>query len=97
MKIKLDFITNSSSADFVINKKHLTKDDIILIKNHLEIAAAIKDKDTLKYASIYDAWNIEETTWEVKGRTSMTNFNMYHYLTKIMGLDPDIIEYEHHG
>jgi hypothetical protein len=101
MKLKLDFITNSSSANFVINKKHLTTEDIVLIKNHLEIAALFDEqtgkKELTEYASSWDAWEIEETDHEIKGYTSMTNFSMMRYLTEVLKIPRDIIEYEYHG
>lgn len=101
MKLKPDFITNSSSANFVINKKHLTLEEIVLIKNHYEIAALIDEQngviDLMEYAGKYDEWDITETENEIKGFTSMTNFSMRRYLTEILGIPEEAIEYDFHG
>ncbi len=101
MKLKPDFITNSSSANFVINKKHLSLSEIVLIKNHYEIAALIDEQngvvDLMEYAGKYDEWVISETENEIQGCTGMTNFSMIRYLTEVLNIPRDVIEYEFHG
>jgi hypothetical protein len=79
MKIRLGFVSNSSSASFVINKRHLTESQIMAIKNHYLSDDFIRDgcvKD-------WDRWNIHEDEYEIRGSTSMNNFSMRDYLEKI--------------
>jgi len=96
MKIKFDFITNSSSANFSINKKYLSNTDIFLIKNHIEIAYLLESA-AKKYAGKHDYWTIEETEYEIKGHTSMTNFDMEYYHIHVVKVDWENVEYEQWG
>lgn len=92
MKIKIDFITNSSSANFTIPKKYLTKEQILMIHSHIEIGLMIAKRDNL---SIYtDEWYIKETKDEISGRTSMDNFDMLWFLDMIH-VDRTKMEYQH--
>jgi len=38
MKIRIGFVSNSSSSSFVVSKKHLSLDQINKIKKHIEYA-----------------------------------------------------------
>ena len=78
MKVRHDFVTNSSSSSFIISKKILTKKQIEAIRNHSELG----EKLNIRYAKS-DAWNIEENNEYITGYTWMDNFSMYDFLKAI--------------
>lgn len=77
MKIRQDFVTNSSSSSFILSKKRLTEKQILAIKHHREIAERMGMYN-------YDcSWRIEENDDFIGGYTGMDNFSMYDFLDKI--------------
>ncbi len=94
MKINTDFVTNSSSASFVILKRNLSDIQIQMIHNHIEVAMIIAEEDGY---GIYNVpWGINETPTEIGGHTGMDNFDMSWFLDAI-GIDEEYIDYVHHG
>ena len=97
MKIRNGFVSNSSSASFVIKKEDLDYHQIILIKNHEIIAGMMGQASNDKYGQIgkfgfVGAWGIYEDMHEIRGTTTMDNFNMFEFL-KAIGIPEDKIEY----
>jgi hypothetical protein len=80
MKTRTGFVSNSSSSSFIIDKKHLTTQQIELIKNH----SASEGCD--------DPWDVEEKGEYVVGSTWMDNFDMEKYLREI-GVPMDKVEW----
>jgi hypothetical protein len=96
MKIRPDFITNSSCASFSILKKDLTPVQIEQIKNHIQESENYivhRGPQTQIYNSSYDAWHIEENEKTIWGDTGMDNFDMMWFLLKI-GVNEDDINLE---
>ncbi len=89
MKIKSDFVTNSSSASFVISKNVLSANQVHMINEHIKIAENADEN----YGSP-QAWNIEETENEMRGYTSMDSFNMFDYLQEVVGVERKDINYD---
>lgn len=81
MKLRLGFITNSSSSSFTINKKDLTSLQIILIEEHRYLSEKL-----LGYGhgcSCSNERNIADRGDCIEGYTSEDNFNMQEYLGAI--------------
>ena len=78
MKTRYGFVSNSSSSSFVIKLDDITAKQLKLIECH-EIKGR---KIDIPYANT-DAWGIEVSDDEVRGETSMDNFNMRQFLENI--------------
>ena len=67
MKIRLGFVSNSSSSSFIISKKDVSEDTLWKIKNYLD-----------SYSN-EDGWSYTEFDNELRGYTIMDNgyFNMF--------------------
>jgi hypothetical protein len=92
MKIKTDFVTNSSCASFVIEKKNLTNIQTLLIQNHHEFCEQYHPQ-SLEYTPDHSGWSISDVDNKILGDTSMDNFDMLWFLLEI-GIDEGHIEYK---
>ena len=77
MKIRHDFVTNSSASSFIINKRYLDNDQLKAIRRHGEIGELIG----IEYAN--DPWRIEENPDFIGGCTLVDNFDMAEFLERI--------------
>lgn len=77
MKIRHDFVTNSSSSSFLIAKKHLDRDQIKAIRNHSELG------EKLGIDCFEESWGIKENKDYITGSTWLDNFDMEEFLEKI--------------
>ena len=71
------FVSNSSSCSFVIRKVALTRLQLIAIRHHGVVGRWLG----IDYPDY--AWMIDETISEIRGYTSMDNFDMREFLEAI--------------
>jgi hypothetical protein len=84
MKTRYGFVSNSSSASFVIKKRWLPAEMIDAINKHWEYAHQhhFKCIDN-SYITETDKWHIKETETEISGFTFMDNFGMQQFLLEL--------------
>lgn len=83
MKLRPGFVSNSSSSSFVIPLRVLSAKQVSMIKSHADSEGCEN----------YDAWDITENEFSVDGSTSMDNFDMHYFLTHLVGVDSNDIEW----
>lgn len=80
----MGFISNSSSASFVIDMKMLTPGQINKIYNHLLWGIRLGIDKHHKYkVTMSDQWSLLIDNDKIVGTTSMTNFDIRWFLKKI--------------
>jgi hypothetical protein len=80
MKIRQGFVSNSSSASFIIDKTRLNGLQIIAITNHIPTAIQMG----MEYVDEGDAWDITDNhDGTMTLSTIIDNFNMDEFLEKI--------------
>ena len=87
MKYRIDFVTNSSSSSFTIQKGKLSEKQVMAIINHSKLGKMIG----IEYSS--DEWKVEVTDEIVLADTYMNNFNMGEFLDKI-GVNRRLVEWD---
>jgi len=108
MKIKTTFITNSSSASFTIMKHHLSDLQIKLIYEHIEVGFLVSNDGRYNGRHVhfindpqfrrsysYDEWSISEDEETISGYTTMDNFDMMWFLTEVLQIKQEHIDYDH--
>jgi len=94
MKIKIDFVTNSSSASFFIMLDRITDNQVLMIHNHIELSRALDTEGENIYSTPNQAWKITRDNEKISGDTSMDNFDMMWFLDRI-GIKREYIHYDH--
>lgn len=104
MKVRLGFVSNSSSASFVLQKRNLTKEQLNMVREHgffgglflfFECKAeGIEHQKAVEAAKYIDYWDLEECNDTIGGDTCMDNFDMRWFLDKI-GVSED--DYKMYG
>lgn len=87
MKIRASFVSNSSSASFVLDPKKLTPDQIDMIRYHITVAEqnfpSLLQIGEMCRLTAQDAWIVEDLDDTLVVRTDMDNFDMHEFLRLI--------------
>lgn len=101
MKIRLGFVSNSSSSSFMLYKPEMTRAQIYAVQNHAAEYSLIVDPEIRR--NIYggdltaesgDSWRITETEHTMRLYTSMDNFDMAAFL-EYLGIKASAILDQH--
>jgi len=88
MKVRVGFVSNSSSSSFVLQKEHVTPAQLKLIRNHIHKARKLNQelsKGDQFYVRDSDVWHLYETEKTLEGSHYIDNFDMEKYF-RLLGL-----------
>lgn len=85
MKMRLDYVTNSSSSSFVIAKSAVTDEQKEKIFNYFDYA-----QDMMPDAYVDTNWVISENDYFIIGETIIDNFDIVKYI-EMLGVSPSAI------
>ena len=88
MKVRRDFVTNSSSSSFVISKRHLDDDQILAINKHISLGKKLK----MYNCDLACEWDIDESDEYIGAYTSQDSFSMSSFLDNI-GVNPYVVHW----
>lgn len=96
MKIRLGYVSNSSSSSFLIPINALRYYQVQMIKDHINATrewGKFQENDDYCYVSDGDRWDITVNEKCLYGYTFMDNFDMHHFLIEIVKIDPKYIHW----
>jgi hypothetical protein len=88
MKTRLGFVSNSSSASFIVKKAGLSPSQKYIVENYVE--AATKSNDD--YKDEVEGWSMLEEDDHYEFWTSMDNFSLNEFFD-IMGIKVENLEH----
>ena len=97
MKIRTGFVSNSSTCSFVIKRSALSDEKLERIRQYVDCGLLEKcgKKSTRCPGCRDDFWEYNDQGWEIKVTkksvscdTSMANFDLYSYITRVLEINP---------
>lgn len=83
MHLRTGFVSNSSSASFVLSKKYLPSTMFDAIRKPLAWAQTHKFKCVYPSLSSNDEWHVQETETAFRGSTFMDNLNITAFFAEL--------------
>ena len=91
MKIRKNFVTNSSSASFIIERSKISEDQLDALLDHLNYAKNKLGWEVDKFLDF--EWNIKVDNYYVKGFVIIDNFPMDDFMENI-GIDLNNVSWD---
>ncbi len=91
MKIRIGFISNSSSASFILDKRYITSDDIQKIRN---FCSDVGENE----GQCWDSWSVTETGDFLNCYTTMDNGYLFKWIKENLNIPlKAIVDYDGDG
>ncbi len=95
MKIRNGFVSNSSSASFIILLDRITDEQKQMVYNHIEIGQEIDKKLIAKgkpsMYEYYDEWLLKEDEFSLWCSTTMDNFDLEFFIKREVNISKKAI------